>query len=367
MQHLPIANRERELEFLAGMVAGTTPERILLLDAGGGMGKTTLMTEFVRHCHGAGMPCVPVDLKGGPGPHAVLARLCDGLGRDGFPTLAARVEELGRGGEQAASAARFEHVRRERYNRGAIRAFMVEAFSIDDLRALCFDRPVFEPALALFAKGISLPTLAMDLIMWCERHHGALDNLLVALREERFEQYKRHYARIYGMETEAALERPPARAAGTGIGESQIRDALRTADEGDRVARLGALTRALFDDLGSRPGRLAILFDTYEQAAPEVEKWLAGPFLAHAHRLESLIVVVAGRRVPEPSLEWEACCQHHRLGELRDPALWQAYAEQIGADLPSPEFIPVFCQHFDGHPLQMMTALQPYIRSGGGQ
>jgi hypothetical protein len=94
MQRLPLADREKEQEFFAGMTAGTTGERILLLEAGGGMGKTTLMAEFVRHCHSAGMPCVPVDLKGDPGLHEVLARLCDGLGWEDFPAFTARVEEL---------------------------------------------------------------------------------------------------------------------------------------------------------------------------------------------------------------------------------------------------------------------------------
>lgn len=372
MQRLPLANREDELGFFATMVAGTAPERILLLEAGGGMGKTTLMAEFVRHCHGAGMPCLPLDLKGSPGPHAVLAKLCDGLGREGFPTFAARVAELSPSGRPAADMARFEHVHRERYNKRAISALMADAFSIAELTYFCWnpefveDLPESDPGLPEFKEGVDKLTQVMAVIEFLERR-GKLDNLLVALREERFEQYKRHYARIYGLETGTAPERPTVRAAGTGIGERRIRDALRAADEGDRGARLAALTRALFDDLATRPDRVAILFDTYEQTGPEVEKWLAGPFLAHAHRLEHLIVVVAGRRAPEPSLEWEACCQHHSLGELREPALWQAYADQIGAVLPSPEFIPVFCHHFGGHPLKMMEALTPYIRSGGGQ
>jgi hypothetical protein len=366
MQRLPLANREDEIDFFAGMVAGTSDERILLLEAGGGIGKTTLLAEFVRRCRAERVPCVLVDLKGDPGLSEVLARLCGWLGWQGFPALMARVEELGRDSKQVVDATRFEHFHRERYNRAAVQAFMVDAFSVDDLRAFCFGRPGFERALHLFTEGVKLTTVVMDLIGFCLRHHGELDKLLVGLREERFELYKRHYADIYGVE-EALEQRETAQGAGAGLGRGDIRNALRAADEGSRAARRGALTRALFEDLGAREGRLAILFDTCEQSGPEMEEWLAGPFLTSAQQVMNQVVVIAGRKVPETSPEWEACCQHHPLGNLRDPGLWQKYAEQIGAAIPSKEWVAAFCDLFDGHPLQMMQALARYIPGGGGQ
>ena len=64
MQRLPLANREEELSLFDAMIAGTTGERILLLEAGGAMGKTMLMAEFVRHCRSNEVACAPVDLKG---------------------------------------------------------------------------------------------------------------------------------------------------------------------------------------------------------------------------------------------------------------------------------------------------------------
>ena len=213
MQRLPLANREDELGFFAGMIAGTSGERILLLEAGGGMGKTTLMAEFVRHCHTAEVSYVPVDLKGDPGLHEVLARLCEGLGWEGFPTLTARVEELGRSSGQAADMARFEHVHRDRYGLAAIRALMVDAFTVDELKEFCFDRPEFAPALDRFVKDADKPKQVMLLIGFCQRH-VLFNELLVGLREERFELYKKYYARIYGGEAEAPASRETARAAG---------------------------------------------------------------------------------------------------------------------------------------------------------
>ncbi len=46
----PPANREPEFELFNRMLAGETEERILLVEAGGGMGKTTLLEAFMRHC-----------------------------------------------------------------------------------------------------------------------------------------------------------------------------------------------------------------------------------------------------------------------------------------------------------------------------
>ena len=366
MQRLPLANREEELAFFAGMVAGTSDERILLLEAGGGMGKTTLMAEFVRHCRAEKVPCVPVDLKGGPGLHEILARLCDGLGWEGFPTLATRVEELGRSGRRAAEMARFEHLDREEYHLAAIGELMIDAFAVDDLREFCFYRPVLKPVLDSVAKDASKRELVMIVIDFCQQQIQ-LSYLLVEMRAHNFEQYKRHYAQIYGVEVEVPAPREPVQAAKAGLGRAAIRDALRAGDEGDRAARRGALTRALFEDLGARDGRLAILFDTCEQADPGVGEWLEEAFLAHASRAENLVAVIAGRQVPETSLEWETCCQHHRLGGLRDPELWQNYAKQIGAEVPYAEGIAAFCDIFDGHPLQMMQTLTRFIPEGWGQ
>ncbi|MFN2185936.1 MAG: hypothetical protein ACK2UU_18285, partial [Anaerolineae bacterium] len=368
MQRLPLANREEEKAFFAGMVAGTADERILLLEAGGGMGKTTLMAEFVRHCRAENVACVPVNLKGDPGLHEVLARLCDGLGWDAFPAFAACVEELGREGRRAADLARYEHVHQKTYDWKAIRDLMLDAFKADDLDEFCFYRDSLKPARDHFpATDANLRSMVKALLEFCQQRPSLIDELLEGLREERFEKYMAYYARIYGVEAEAPPQPEAGRAAGAGIGRTEIRDALRAADEGDRTARRGALTRALFEDLRDRPGRMAILFDTCEQAGPETGAWLAETFLTYANRAQNLVVVIAGRQVPEMRLEWEACCQNHRLCELREPGLWQAYADEIGATLPSADWIAAFCDLFDGHPLKMMEALARYMPGGRGR
>jgi hypothetical protein len=366
MSRLPPANRDDELALFDRMVAGQTRRRILLLEAAGGIGKSTLLAEFVRHCPDD-VPCVPVDLKGSPGLHQVLARLGDALGWDRFPAFAAAVERLGR--EAAAPGAetgQFEHLHLEEYDLAAIHDLMVAAFTASALRRFCRYRLPFDRVLRHFGEDPSLEDAVEIVIVHCQQH-DLLSDLLVGIREERFGQYKRYYARLYGRE--AAVHRPAR--PGAGVGRAEIEVALRSPDEGDRATRRGVLTRALFDDLAAWseraawPGRLVLLFDTYDKAGPEVQAWFAGPFLTGARRLASLAVVVAGRQVPEQSIEWAVCCIPRRLQKLPEPELWQGYAERIGAVVPSPEWIAAFCDVFEGHPLKMMEALDRYIPTGG--
>jgi hypothetical protein len=85
--HCPPADRDYELQFFDRLITGRISERIWLLEADTGMGKTTLLHEFVRHCPSE-IACVPIDLKGGiSGLHEIFYRLCDALGWDHFPTF----------------------------------------------------------------------------------------------------------------------------------------------------------------------------------------------------------------------------------------------------------------------------------------
>jgi hypothetical protein len=362
MHRYPLANREEELDLFDRMVAGETRRRILLLQAAGGLGKTTLLAEFVRRCPD-GVACVPVDLKGGPGLHEVLARLCDVLGWEQFPRFAASARRLARDAAgRVADVARFEHVVLDHYPVAAIHDLMKAAFTVQDLRRFCRYRPPFGAILPHFGEDSGLEDAIEVVVQYCQTR-ALLSELLVGIREARFGHYQRYYTRLYGGEPAEAISTPPGE--GPTIGRAEVEGALRSPDEADRATRRAALTRAFFHDLGTRPGRLVLIFDTCEQAGPEVEAWLAGPCLAGVQRTAGLVAVVAGRQVPEESVEWTACCLHRRLPELRDSGMWQRYADLIGAVLPNPEWIAGFCDVFDGHPLKMMEALARYVPSGG--
>lgn len=363
MQRLPLANREEELALFDAMIVGTTGERILLLEARNTLGKSTLMKEFMRRSPDE-VTCIPLDLKGDPGLHEVLARLCDGLGWDAFPTFAARVEELGREGKRAAELARYEHVHQKDYNWKAVRDLMIDAFKANDLDEFCFYNDRLKPARDHFpTRDANLHGMVKALIEFCQQRPSLIDELLEGLREERFEKYKEYHALIYGVDAKTPPHRETGLAARAGIEWVEIRYALWAADEGDRAGRRVELTRALFDDLGTRPGRVVFLFDTFDEGSPEVQGWLAQIFLAHAHRATDLVVVIAGQEVPEESIEWAACCQHRILANLDSAEAWDAYSRSKGWDMPR-AWIEGYCAATHGNPSQMDKLLSA-AQSGG--
>ncbi len=250
-KHLP-ANREYELGLFQQVITGRDARRILLLEAESGMGKTTLVREFMRR-RPANIDCAPLDFKGGSaGLHQIFYRLCDCLGWEYFSNFTARVE------------------------------------------------------------GLSQVNIA--------------DNKI--------------------------------------IGYAEIEVALHSPDEGDRAARRAALTRAFFDDLRALKRALLLVFDTFEQAPPEAQGWLQSSFLAYARRTPHLTVIVAGRQIPDESIEWDDCCVSHRLTPIEDPGHWQNYCQAIGLALHS-EAVRTCCILYKGRPNEVVQALVAVAGQGG--
>ncbi|MCP4422620.1 MAG: hypothetical protein GY805_38915, partial [Chloroflexi bacterium] len=95
MPHHPPANREYELDLFTHILSGQSAERILLLEAEGGMGKSTLLREFMRRRPNH-IDFAPVDLKGSSvGLHQIFNRLCDAIGWEHFVTFEGEVKGLG--------------------------------------------------------------------------------------------------------------------------------------------------------------------------------------------------------------------------------------------------------------------------------
>ena len=92
---------------------------------------------------------------------------------------------------------------------------------------------------------------------------------------------------------------------------------LDDADRRDRVRQV--ITDAFFDDLstfdvGDR--RVVVIFDTYEQASAVVQQWLSGMFLARVRNHLRLVLVVAGREIPELDTDAHDWCLRHELMPL---------------------------------------------------
>ena len=84
-------DRDEELNLFYRMVIRESDERILLIHAASGLGKTVLLSEFEKRCP-KGISYIPIDFKGGGTSVAgVFSLACDTLGRDRFPLLSAKL------------------------------------------------------------------------------------------------------------------------------------------------------------------------------------------------------------------------------------------------------------------------------------
>jgi hypothetical protein len=92
--------------------------------------------------------------------------------------------------------------------------------------------------------------------------------------------------------------------------------------------------------------RFVLLFDTFDQASPDTRAWIEAHILRMAtpKRASNLLVVIAGREVPEPSGEWERYSQLLPLQPLRIED-WEEYALRIRSTITPQQISQVFKKH----------------------
>ncbi len=144
------------------------------------------------------------------------------------------------------------------------------------------------------------------------------------------------------------------------LGQNEIVVALGGPDEETRKMNRAALTRALVDDL-RRIGGTVLVFDTFEQCAPELRAWFGGVFLPHVHRSPGMAVVIAGQKVPEETLMWRSIFLPL---EKIAPEHWDDYVRELGIPI-SLEQIRFCYANSNGHPLTIATVLNAFLPPGG--
>jgi energy-coupling factor transporter ATP-binding protein EcfA2 len=145
-----------------------------------------------------------------------------------------------------------------------------------------------------------------------------------------------------------------------GIG-NHIQVVLQVKDPADRGERRAALTASFFTDLQSRSDLLLVAFDTYEKATPEVQDWIAGPFLASVADTAALRALVSGQRVPDPqNITWGGCCIHHPLYGVPEAAHWLPIVDALGRYIPfehPADWLAGVCHALKGAPKDIMQVI----------
>jgi hypothetical protein len=140
--------------------------------------------------------------------------------------------------------------------------------------------------------------------------------------------------------------------------------------EAERTRWYAASANAFFEDLAelvqSQAERYVLLFDTYEQLSDETSVWLRNQLLRMVtpERTPNLVVVVAGQKIPEPTSEWDCCCDKITLQPLKLEH-WQQYAERVSASL-TPEQISLCYAKHASSALEMAKTINVFVNQGAG-
>lgn len=138
--------------------------------------------------------------------------------------------------------------------------------------------------------------------------------------------------------------------------QSAIQVALQGNSEADRQFRLQQVQGAFFKDLRQCSTSFMFILDTFNEATPELQQWVAGNFLMEVADHAQFYAVVAGQEVPKPSIEWEA--MHHKccLSPILEHTAWYTYAKDAGYAFNQQE-LGMLVDLFQGVPNEIGKAL----------
>ena len=152
------------------------------------------------------------------------------------------------------------------------------------------------------------------------------------------------------------------------VGSTIVRDnsfVIQTDNPILRQAIEDRVNAAFFESLGALCARTRaiLLFDTYERASIESERWVSsaadrwviGQLLTRMRdgKLPNAVVVLAGRRVPEFGVEWNEVLGRTSLDLLECGFVTEYLRERRGLSNISDEQAQVLCQAVAGNPQVM--------------
>jgi hypothetical protein len=138
-----------------------------------------------------------------------------------------------------------------------------------------------------------------------------------------------------------------------------ISSLLNVENEQTRQLNLARLEEAFFEDLHAVcQTMIVVIFDTFESAPSDLQRWLSGGFLRNAARHPHLRVVIGGQSVPEGGIEkWERACERRTLDDILDVDEWMEYvhARQWKFDR---SYVQGIVEALDGFPRNVVLKLQ---------
>jgi hypothetical protein len=124
--------------------------------------------------------------------------------------------------------------------------------------------------------------------------------------------------------------------------------------------RRSLLTRHFFEDLTDRDEPALLILDTYEATSDEVKTWVSGMFLGRVRGNPNVLLVIAGREVPEVDIDFEEWSLRYDM-QPWDRASIAEYAAFKGLVL-SDEGLDVLVVATQGLPLSVATVVDSLLR-----
>ena len=121
-----------------------------------------------------------------------------------------------------------------------------------------------------------------------------------------------------------------------------------------------AFCEDVIEQTGSSQNRSVLLFDTFEKANPNTQLWIVDHVLRMAtpNRVAGLVIVLAGKQVPDPSGEWMRHCQTIPLQPLRLDD-WLTYAILVKCSLTRGQIEQCYGKHAM-NPLKMAEVIDTF-------
>lgn len=288
---LLFVNREKKYRGFQKLLQPSTRQSVMLIEAPRDMGKTWLIGRLQHHCTETqtDVPVAQTDFRNPRQVHelqdelGLMRFIRERLGHPRyFNDLNATINSFTEAG--ASLSGRL----------GVLRQNIERYFNLDELNNLAFDLGVNYENLV----GQSLQAKSRELVNYCQRH-----NLLRGLIE-RCAELRGQVDWWRGLES---LRQEPADVESADLAEVYVSDnnaSIWADTEMERRRALHQINNAFFECLAKLledKKQAAFLFDSYEAAPPEADRWIRDHLLPRLRdgQLNRLIVIITGRKTPD--------------------------------------------------------------------